>query len=247
MPNLAEQTRQGRHRFGITWSIFIKLLLTALLAFLAWNIYDFTRPDHAPIKKVKVVATYAHITAQQLQETIKPFLASGFFYINVIRLQNQLMQFPWVHHALVAREWPATLIIKIDEQTPFANWGRVALLNQEGKLFTPAPSTFPQHLPTLSGPEDQITTIIDSYLKMSKLLAQLNFSITEIDLNPQHIWHLTVLAAATPQNKIEILVAEDKAIARLERLTKVYHKILAHHQTPIQLIDLRYNNGIAIR
>jgi|WetSurMetagenome_2_1015567.scaffolds.fasta_scaffold248406_2 cell division protein FtsQ len=234
-----KQVKKTSVKFKAAFLKFIFLMLFLALFVVGFN---FTRPSNAPIKRVKIVATYKHVDQKLLQEIVLPFLNAGFFYINVFGLQNTIIkQIPWVHNVYVQREWPNGIIMQIEEQEAFAVWNNSALFNASGDLFAPDPSTFPQNIPMLYGPEAQGRDVFETLKKIQAIVMPLNFTIRELNLTPQHYWHFVV------DGGMVVYLGDTEIFERLAAMVKLYPKIVATHHGAIESIDLRYSNGFAVK
>lgn len=228
-----------------SFKIYLKPILRALIicCVIAALIgaYTYTKPSNFPIKNVKVVASYAHVDQALLQNTIVPFTKNGFFYINVWGLQRELLKVPWVYTVSVERSWPDTLIVNVVEQTPVASWGKKALINGEGAIFSADAETFPKDLPILYGPDDQEPDIFNIYRQMQTILAPHNFSIVQLNLTPHAYWCLIL------NTKTTIYIPKSDPAERLTAFLQLYPKIQANHSGSPASIDLRYRNGLAVK
>lgn len=221
--------------------LLLKIVIFGAVVFLSYLLWNYTKPDDFPIKRVKVFATYKHLTAEFIQKIISPYLADGFFHLNVTSIKQQLLSDPWVYAVSIRRRWPDLVIINIVEQHAILQWGLYSLINPAGVFFTPPPATLPQNLPLLFGPEQRATEIFSLYQKISLLLEPLDLSIKRLLLNPQHYFELAL------NNDTTIYLKENDPIGQVELLAALYRKITADHEIPPKSIDLRYNTGFAIR
>jgi len=221
--------------------ILIATIILGVVGILGWYAWGFTQPIHFPITHIKIFATYEHVSQENLQATISPYIHNGFFYLNVGGMKKQLLKFPWIYAVSVQREWPDTIKINVVEQHPILQWGQKALINPEGSLFTPSPSTFPKELPIISGPDEQVSEIFVLYQKMILLLEPLDLTIRKLILHPEHHWEILL------SNNTLVYLKEVTPLQQIELLTNVYRKITADHEQAPKSIDLRYQSGLAVR
>lgn len=216
------------------------LVLGALVASAIWGWLVIRDPERFPITQVAVEATYQHVEPQALRQIIQPYLQEGFFAVDVSALQEQILQLPWVATADIERVWPAKLVVKIQEQKPVAQWGKQALLNDKGVIFTPPPATMPNDLPHLSGPDQQASMLWQTYLAMVNQLAPLGLSVTKLEQDDRGAYQLQL------SDDTWILLGRNDAMKRLTRFVSFYPKIFTSPEQSANKIDLRYDNGIAI-
>lgn len=239
--SLKKNTRTKLLIPSLSWTLVLKLLFGLGLLSLVYIGYNTTRPVNAPIKKVKIVATYKHIQPQTLQNAITPFIKNGFYHLNLTGLQHKLLEMPWVYKINIQRTLLNTLKITVDEQQPAAKWNNHAILNTAGEMFTPAQRSIPTDIPELFGPPNTARIVFSYYQKIQHILQPLGVTIKELDLKPLGAWHVTLT------NGTKIHLGHTDIFNRLHRLVKIYPTIAAKHRDGIKTIDLRYNDGIAIQ
>lgn len=221
-----------RHYFS---AILLLFLLIAIIS--AW-LY-LRNSKHFPIKSVRIEAPFVHTNQVVLEGQLKPYTTNGFFSINVDKLRKMLLRDPWIANVSIRRVFPKSLIIQISEQQAIARWGDNAILNANGKIFTPPINTIPTNLPMLYGPQDEIDQVWSMYQNINKKLVPLNLKITELGLNARHAWRM-VLNTGT-----QVVLGRMNVDKRIARFVTIYPKIIAGKPAP-KSIDLRYNNGLAI-
>ena len=219
-----------------------KIVIIVAAFFILWSSWKYTKPINFPIKRVKIVASYQHVEPEVLRKLIATYTDNGFFYLNVIGMQHQILGLPWVYKTWIQRKWPDTIIVNIIEQQPLLQWDEAGLLNTTGELFTPPKNTFPNGLPIISGPEQHKTELFILYKKMQQLLTQLTLSIKKLTLIAQSHWEIILT------NNTVLYLKEHEPLKQLQLLVNIYPKIAAEKPQPPQSIDLRYNTpGVAVR
>lgn len=235
---------QAKRKNPRQWNVILRRLIllgiSAIVGLAGFWIYQTTKPSVAPISKIKINATFSHIEQRKLQSIITPYLANGFFYLNVIGLKHQLLNTPWINSVSIQREWPDTITIGITEKKALARWGNQALFTNDGSLFYPETSTIPTNLPVLLGTDDQAKYVFQSYRQMQLQLFPAQFYIQQIFLSPQHYWQLLINTGT------KILISEKNSSQELTTLLNLYPKIMQGHNKPPISIDLRYSNGVAV-
>lgn len=222
-------------------STIIKVLVVLTAITILWHGYMVTKPSNAPIKRVDIIASYQHLDPQTLQQIIIPYTGNGFYYLNVFGVKHQLLKLPWVYSVSITRKWPDTITVNIAEQQPIAQWGENALINIDGDIFYPEIATFPKNLPSMFGPENQQRMVFQTYQKMQQLLAPLQQNLVQLTLSSPDLWHLTLASGTT------ILISDQEPLVQLKQLVKLYPQISQGHNNPPKSIDMRYNNGLAIK
>jgi cell division protein FtsQ len=236
---IASRTRkQQNDYYHFYFKIAAKCLVFAAFIF---SLYLITAKfkTYFPISTVKVYGVL-HVDQQDLQQALTPLVSKGFFAIDVELIKDRLLQSPWVSKAVVQRVWPNQVFITVVEKKPIARWND-GLLSNNGEIFNPESSSFPDKLPQLKGPEGQHLQILQHYRKLSSLLTPLHFKIARLELMPDHSWNVAF------DNGIKISMGYKDGLTRMGHFVKVYPKVIGNKFAEVEYIDLRYTNGLAVR
>jgi len=234
-------TRKSPHHIHFSWKSFGKIAAYSILFFaFIFSIAKLRNSEYFPIHNVQVVGVQ-HISHQEIQEKVMPFVNNGFFSVDVDRIKEQIMQIPWVQHVFVRRIWPNKVLITVDEKVPLAIWNDSSLLSAAGELFSPATKTYPNDLPVLIGQQGEQILMTQYYAKMSEVLLPLHYKITKLELSPAMAWTITL------ENGIKLNIGHKDVLTRLVHFVKVYPKIVGERVADVEYIDLRYPNGMAVR
>jgi cell division protein FtsQ len=228
---------QTSSRLGRKITLFILFSLTLL-----WCVVKLRNPDTFPIRSVRIVDAQAYTDHDSLRETISPFLTQGMIRLHVHDLKKSLLSLPWIKDVNILRQWPDKLIINITEQNPGAHWDKTKLVNLQGQIFSP--SSFPSKLnslPWLYGPDSNATDVWAGYQNMSSIIAPLGLKIIAINLSPYDAWEIEL------NNGIPIVLGKDEVMQRLKRFVEIYPKLFDNNTNAVEYIDLRYNNGLAVK
>lgn len=221
----------------------ITLVLMSIACIIAAQqvIVSIAHGNYFPINVVKVNANYQHVTRPQLKSIITPFVASGFFSIDIYALKDRLESLPWVEEVTISRRWPDIVDIRLIEQQAVARWGSRGVLNPNGLVFFPALATISSELPMLDGPKGYEKRLLQEYRIMSHILNGRGLYITELDMADRWAW------AVHLSNGVTLLLGREKKIARLRRFLDVYQTVFGDKFNRVEVVDLRYSNGMAVR
>lgn len=229
----AAERRLGRWAGGFA-------LAALVLGVLGWGAGRLSDPATLPIRQVRLEGSFAHVGPDRVRALVAAHVHGGFFAVDVAGVQAAVEGLPWVAHASVRRVWPDTLAIAIDEQRPLARWASGGLVNAQGKVFKPAPKSYPAHLPVFAGPAETAQVLTARYHTVRKLLAPLGLRVARLSLDKRRAWRLTLA------NHVELVLGREDSLARLRRFAEVYPKVLAPRVGKIVRVDLRYTNGFAV-
>lgn len=224
-------------RIGRKVTLFVLFSVTLL-----WWAVKLLNPHTFPIRSVQIIDSQAFIDHASLRENISPFVSQGMVRLETRKLEKILLALPWIQQVNIQRQWPDKLIIAITEQKPGAHWDKLALVNMQGKIF--APATIPvelNNLPWLYGENNNAEDIWQEYQTMSSVIAPLGLKITTLNLSASEAWQMEL------NNGIPIILGKNDAIQRLKRFVEIYPKIFDNNANAVEYIDLRYNNGLAVK
>ena len=217
------------------------LLVLLIMVLIVWVAMTLMRPDILPIRNVRVEGEFRQLSPDRLEAIVTDTVRGGFFNVNVDVIQKVLLHDPWVYRVTVRRNWPDSLTVQVSEQVAVAEWDQSALINSDGEIFTPELYTFPKGLPRLKGPEKTYTQMLDQLKIFQADLKNTGFRVSELDLNDRRSW--TMQLAGGP-----LLILGRKNISkRMDRITAYMTSGLQKNMQDMEIIDLRYTNGFAVR
>jgi cell division protein FtsQ len=95
-----------------------------------------------------------YTSADVIQKAILPQKNSLIFQVDPIAIKKRLEDLPWVRSAVVQRQWPSSLYVRLIEQYPIAIWqqsGTFHLIDEHGTLLEEQNVKSFAHLPVLTG------------------------------------------------------------------------------------------------
>jgi cell division protein FtsQ len=225
----------GRLRYAsfLTVLIICALFLAARLVYLC-----IADPKRFPINKVKIVASYHHITHRDLEGILNKYWDASFFSLPVGKLYAELTDFEWTDRVQIERIWPDTLKIILVEKVPVATWNS-AMLTAEGELFNEGGKP-DNKLPHLSGPANQQKEVLQVYKKMSKILSTYGLHAASLDWRDNQAWEVTLA------NGIQLRLGKRDLETRITRFCKAYPAVFAEKSDRLTSVDLRYPRGMAV-
>ena len=242
MKNQALRKKSQGIEWSLWWDWILRGTLLALVLGLSMTLFDyFADPDNLPIQQVKVEGNAPHLDPARLQQVIDPYVKSGFIRFNAKALQQALCEDPWVSDIFIRRLWPDTVVVRLEEHKPLAQWGAGELLSTKGIIFSPHQATLPHGLPYFDAPVGTEKKVLKAYTAMKNSLTPLPLKIQQLELTPRGGWTLAL------EDHMVIQLGRQDIYHRLERFVKAYEKIIHSHHEDVETVDLRYPNGIAVR
>lgn len=199
-----------------------------------------SNPQTLPVNKIRVHGAFVNVDEAMLHRAIASVIAGGYFNVDVERVREVVEQLPWVSKASVRRVWPDTLSVSVIEQKPVAVSNKYGLINANGEIFKPLSKRVEKSLPVFEGTINSNKLMLSKYHEMNKLLVTINRKISYLKLDARHALELKL------DNGLQVVLGRGDISHRLERLTRIYNKILSARISDIEKIDLRYTNGMAI-
>lgn len=232
----AAETPAATARSGLSGrAVLIGVLLLAAL-----GTVHLMNPQTLPIRHVRVKGDFQHLSLAGLQQRASKVVSGGFFNVNVDTIRRVLLQDPWIGEVTVKRVWPDSINVYIREQKAVARWNDTALLNADGKVFRPDPSTLPDGIPQFRGPPGTDRTMLDFYHKLRALLPG-DMRVAALTLSKRRAWQ--VRFAGGPLLRL----GRTDIMQRLRRFAAYVPTQLHDRLDLMRTVDMRYTNGFAVQ
>lgn len=192
------------------------------------------------ITSIQVVGDFQRIDTGDISARLNHNVSGNYFTTNLAEVRTAAMQSPWVENAVVSRQWPDLVRVRLSERQAVARWGDKGLISSRGEVFTPPAITGVDSLPILFGPPDKAHFVMEQYRLMNGILHDLNLHIAELQLTDRMSWILRL------DNGIQLVVDQVDTIPKMQRFAYLYQRQLAPDAANIASVDLRYRNGVAV-
>lgn len=193
-----------------------------------------------PVARVAVEGDFRHVEQERVMQVMQTAIDSDFLQLDLARIKRELEAEPWIEQATLARRWPDTLAVRIDEQRPIARWSDVGFLNRRGEVIAAEQVGDLAGLPKLQNDTGDSVAIMRRYLELSQLLRSRGLSITELYGDSKHAWRVGLSDGVT------LVLGRGEMHEKIERFFTVYDRQLAEHFHRVDTVDLRYRNGAAV-
>ena len=224
----------------------ILLVLTGFLllcfgVFLQQNFDRAVGFINRPISKVRIENQWQHIREEEVSWLLAEFMGAGFFNFDMDGVKRILEKHSWVQHATIKKLWPESISLHITEEVAIAQWGHSQLLNQNGETFKPIGIESLNALPLLNGPEESQLRVMEQYQAISQLLLPSALRLTGLTLTLRGSWELVL------NEELTVAAGRTDVFEKLQRFVEFYAGQPATRTVGYRSIDLRYDNGIAIK
>ncbi|MGC9561496.1 cell division protein FtsQ/DivIB [Brachymonas sp. M4Q-1] len=230
-------------------SLLIGLVVVGALGVAGWRLM---RLPVFSLTGIEVTGDTEHSTAAAVRNQVLPQLRGNFFTIRLEDVQSAFQSLPWVRAAVVRREFPNRLAVRIQEQKEAAFWGDdeegYRLLNEQGDIFDADPDeASSQNLPELAGPDAESAAVLAMYRRLNPVLAPLHAEAKGLRLDRRGYWTLSVgdatqinLGSGTPE---ELTARLAQFVLTIPPVAARYGRVFSD----VEYADLRYKTGYAIR
>jgi cell division protein FtsQ len=233
---------------NIAASVLFAACFVALLAALAW--WALRNPVFA-IAGITVQGDVSHSSAATLRANVAPRLTGNFFTVNLASAREAFESVPWVRRAVVRREFPNRLRVRLEEHRAVALWGGEddsRLVNSYGEVFEAnAGEVESDALPRLAGPDDQSPQVLAMYRALRPQFEPLDLGIESLTLTARGSWELDLDNGATVEAGRG---TPEEIMARTQRFVQTLNQVASRYgRRPEALVsaDLRHGDGYAVR
>ncbi len=244
-----------RQRIVVLAVALLAMLIAASVAWMAWK----WLPEW-PVREVKFKGDFKQVDANELSKVANVIAKTrhSMLRTNLDEVQAAVKQVAWVRNANVRRQLPATLEITIEEHTPYGHWRDVSvnesaqsqnvqrlMVNNFGEVFNTGLASKSVNekwleMPVFAGPPGSGREVLAGFDQFRKQLLVVERTPKELQLSSRRAWLMKL------DNGTVLELGRSDAIARLQRYIRAYHQ-LATLQAANSHIDLRYQNGLAVR
>jgi cell division protein FtsQ len=223
------------------WGLYVGgALVTCALLLAAYSVHWMLDPHNMPIRSVRVDGEFRHLSADRLHRVVAAEATGGFFNVNVQDIRAAVMADPWVRDVAVRRIWPHQLHVTVIEQRAIAYWRDDSLLNDRGQAFHAPAGTFPHGLVQLIGPSGTERVVLNRYRELANWFRPLGLRVGRVELTDRRAWSFSI------EGGFHVVVGRSDFEGRVKRLLVTLPRV-ADRLQQIEVIDLRYTNGFAIR
>lgn len=223
------------------------LLGLVLAALLNWLV-------QLPVFSLQGITVYgdvAHNNAVTLRTHVAPRLHGNFFTLNLDEARKAFESVPWVRVAMVQRDFPNRLTVRLQEHKVVAYWGSESdstLLNVQGEIFEANVDDLEDDdLPRLEGPPERSNEVLAMYRLLAPEFEPLDVGIEVLALSARGSWRLELDSGGV----VEIGQGRtDELLQRVQRFVHTVPQVTSRYgrkASSIESADLRHPEGYALR
>ena len=207
-----------------------------------------------PVFALQAITVEGEVTRNNpltLKTNVVPHLNGNFFTLDLAQAREAFEAVPWVRTAVVHREFPNRLRVRLLEQQPLALWGEEGsstMLNQQGEVFDAnVGEVEAESMPRLKGPDSQSHEVLAMYRTLRPVFQAVDMDMDELELTTRGSWRVLTaqgtvieLGRGQPQELVE----------RLQAFLRSVGQIAARYGRTLKSLaaaDLRHKDGYALR
>lgn len=237
LPEIYKRKQTGAMSVGLI--VTISIIGTTLLIAI-WLTSGLMGASKWPIRWLDVNGPFQRVSTDQLRNALHDEVNGGFFSVNLERVRLAAEELPWISHAQARKHWPDVIEVRVLEHQAVAHWGRGQLINDEGNVFVVPAAEQIQGLPYLSGPQQQVETVVTLWQQISKRLQDLSLEVQDLRLYERGAWELKL------NTNTIVRLGRDDVLPRLQRLVLSWESLTQQDANIPVSIDLRYTNGFSV-
>ncbi len=193
-----------------------------------------------PIASIVVNGQFVYLAKNEVSALISGNIQKSFIRENLDAMRQNLEANPWVDNVTLRRQWPDVLHVTIEEQKPIARWGKKGFVNYRGELIRVTDSGQIGHLPILKGDDGSAMLVMKQYQLLSQSISQYHLKVIELGKSEIGVWTIDL------DNGWRLLAGRTDIVKKVQRLMKLLAQKKIDQQDQIKIIDMRYENGLAI-
>ena len=203
------------------------------------------------IAGISVVGDVSHNSALNLRANVAPRLGGTFFTVDLARVRAAFEAVPWVRNAVVRRDFPNRLVVRLQEHQAVAYWvaeSDLRLINSYGEVFEANVGEVEQDmLPRLSGPEGQSADVLAMHAALAPLFEAVELGLEQLDMSSRGSWRAGLDSGASIEmgrgNAAEVSARVQRFLKTVTQVTSRYGR----RMNSIESADLRHENGYALK
>lgn len=237
MSAIVERLKQLEWPFWSGLAFFVAVVVSAV--YLTISASEWLKDkNQLPIEMLVLEGDLKQVDEQAVLKALEPQMQSSFVGLDVNAAQASIENLDWVYWAAIRKEWPNTIKVNLVEQQAKAKWNDDFLLNHLGEVFKADTQKLDMFLPSLNGPVNEASLVLEHYQDFSALLALHKMKAVALTITDRHSVQLRL------DNGIELKLGRENWIARIKRFLEFYPRLATQHQ--IEYVDLRYDTGFAV-
>ncbi|ASP37217.1 hypothetical protein CHH28_00290 [Bacterioplanes sanyensis] len=190
-----------------------------------------------PITDVVVDGRLSVHSPQDIARQLLWLKQESFFSADLSRVQREVSALPLMSAVAVSKQWPASVLVRVQEAVPVARWNDNELLDSAGLISTRPDAYQADSLPQIRAHARYADLAARSYRLIQQVLLERQVTIQQLLVSSSGS------ISAELSNGWRVALGQSYIEQRLTRLAQ----LLDHLPAPqVARLDLRYGKGAAI-
>lgn len=223
--------------FGILGYVFV-LFMAILVLIISYRLYQ-----QAPVANVLVQPTgLTQREHKNLSDLFKQQQTDTFFTTDLQSIVKASKEVSWLDEVRVTRDWQQGIVVQALPKQPVAKFGSERFVDAKGEVFTPLDKSqlADGHWTTLQGNPSQAKPIMQQMQQVNSWFEPLNLTVEDMILTPRMTWLIRF------NTGLRVIVDGENTAQKLMTLSQLLQTELNSRLNEMQVLDLRYKNGMAI-
>jgi len=240
-----EVQAQRLSRFGhacvVGFATLFSFLAIGLLA-----VDKLYHPETFVIDQLKIKGNFRYLEPAEVEEVIGAKALTNFFSIELVEIKRKVESIPWVRHADIRREWPNTLVVKVEEHIPVMRWKEDMWVTSTGKVLDLPNDIGLSNVITLHANESDSLLALGTAFRWKKQLLESKLELRKLNLSASQAWTITLFHQASDA-QFDLLLGREEVEQRLTRFQKLFDQQLSKLNIQLVRADARYPDGLAVK
>ena len=215
-----------------------RLMLTLIFLSIAFGAAGLWLLMDAPLEKFHVKGDLTAREQIKVTDTLRELDLGGVLSVDIRQVREHLEEMGWAREVSVRRVWPVTLEVSMLKESPVAHWGDGQFIAASGNLLS-LPDEYPQ-LPRFDVGVSSPKEAMKVYRLVSHLAAESELNVVGLVQDAQGGWNIEF------DSGVKAFLGAERLSERMQRFNKIYADTAVNAQ-PVAYMDLRYNNGVAVK
>lgn len=227
------------------------LFVGVAVAFVVGLVREVLRSPAGAVAGITIESGMAKVNALSLRANAVPRLSGNFVTMDLQLARASFEQVPWVRRAVVQREFPNRLRVRLEEHVPVALWGEEGenrMVNTHGEVFEAnAGDVDVAALVRFIGPESQAVRVFEMHKVLAPVFSKIDWDVESLELTARGGWRVQMVEGASMElgrgELTEVRARIERFVRTIESVTSRYGRSVSDVET----VDLRYADGYALR
>lgn len=248
----ASRARINRKPSGVNILSLLKLgaqflLSVAFMTIIGYGIHWVAPKLNWPVEHVVLEGDFRWLNQSALHKAITDNLDGDLLSLDIKKLRQEIQQVPWVENAEISRVYPDSLIVRVREERPVAQWNDQGYISSQGEFIESPVHAELSGLPRLSSRLKGVDVAqgareaIETYHLLNSAVLVSGESIEALDQDASGGWTMVW------ESGLEIDLGRSDHLKRVRHALAAWRRLPVEKQQSIGEIDARYDNGVAIR